>query len=49
MKYCERFCRMYEKCVINKFLKILVVNRNGNDIIWLDILNGDRVNEVIML
>lgn len=40
---------MYEKWVINKFLKILVVNRNGNDIIWLDILNGDRVNEVIML
>lgn len=40
---------MYEKCVINKFLKILVVSRNGNDIIWLDILNGDRVNEVIML
>lgn len=40
---------MYEKCVINKFLKILFVNRNGNDIIWLDILNGDRVNEVIML
>lgn len=40
---------MYEKCVINKFLKILVVNRNGNDIIWLDILSGDMVNEVIML
>lgn len=49
MKHRERLCITYEKRATNKFPKIPAVNRNGNDIIWLDISNGDRANEATML
>lgn len=49
MKHRERLCRTYEKRATNKFPKIPAVNRNGNDIIRLDISNGDRANEATML
>lgn len=49
MKHREKLCRVYEKRATNKFPKIPAVNSNGNDIIRLDISNGDMANEATML